>query len=328
MRARLQLLFAAFCLAGCGYVGDTLPPALNVPVKIEDLRAVQRGASLIVMFTPSYRTTEALRLPGLGGVELRCGPMPAGGWDTGRWLEGARELPVNDIKEETLRVEVPSAEWEGKEIVLAARPFSAKGRRAEWSNLAVLSVVAPLPKPERWEVANAPVGVKLTAPANRPRSAGWRIWRQGAADAESKLLAVSNQDSYTDATATLGAKLTYIVQSVLPGGAVEAESEFSDPKEITPADVFAPEPPKGLNVIAGVGSLELTWDRNGESDLAAYVVYRAAGGDFQKLGEAAAAPGYSDRAVEAGKKYRYRVTARDRAGNESEPSITLEILAP
>ena len=328
MRAPYCLLSAGLLLAGCGYVGDTLPPALNIPVRITDLRAVQRSDKLIILFTPSYKTTEALLLPGLGSIELRCGPVPAGGWDWTRWQQSARQIPVSDIKEETTTITVPSAEWQGKEVVIAAREISPKGKLGDWSNLVTLNVVPALAKPDGWTVSNAPVGVKLTAPQNRVSGASWRILRQGPADAESKLLASTKDAEYVDATAALGSKYIYIVQTIVPGSSVESESEFSDPKEFTPADVFPPAPPKGLNVIAGVGSLELTWERNTEADLASYLVYRAADGEFQKIGEAAIAPGYSDRNVEAGKKYRYRITARDRAGNESQPSDIVEIIVP
>ena len=40
------------------------------------------------------------------------------------------------------------------------------------------------------------------------------------------------------------------------------------------------------------------------------------------------ATAFSDRQVESGITYRYRITATDRSGNESEPSKVLEIKAP
>ena len=76
-------------------------------------------------------------------------------------------------------------------------------------------------------------------------------------------------------------------------------------------------------------SIELTWGRDTEPDLAGYRIYRAeAGGEFKKVGETAEAPSYSDRQIEAGKKYRYKVSAFDTAGNESKQSAEIEVTTP
>ena len=42
-----------------------------------------------------------------------------------------------------------------------------------------------------------------------------------------------------------------------------------------------------------------------------------------RSGETSVVPAYSDRAVEAGKTYRYQVAAFDRAGNESARSVAV-----
>ena len=43
MRRWLVAAAAAALLAGCGYIGDPLPPLLNIPARVTDLTAVQRG---------------------------------------------------------------------------------------------------------------------------------------------------------------------------------------------------------------------------------------------------------------------------------------------
>ena len=48
-------------------------------------------------------------------------------------------------------------------------------------------------------------------------------------------------------------------------------------------------------------------------------------GFVEKLAELSVVPTYSDRAVEAGKTYRYAITAVDRAGNESARSGEIEV---
>jgi hypothetical protein len=70
---RLLLFCGALFGAGCGYVGDPLPPLANVPGKIADLAAVQRGARLIVHFTPPAQTTEGFAIKTPLRLDLRVG---------------------------------------------------------------------------------------------------------------------------------------------------------------------------------------------------------------------------------------------------------------
>jgi fibronectin type 3 domain-containing protein len=80
-----------------------------------------------------------------------------------------------------------------------------------------------------------------------------------------------------------------------------------------------------VRTIAAAGSVELTWERNTEADLAGYRVYRATGdGAFEKLDDVQV-PAYSDRKVEAGKTYRYALSAVDQAGNESARSAAVTV---
>jgi len=54
----------------------------------------------------------------------------------------------------------------------------------------------------------------------------------------------------------------------------------------------------------------------------------AAGAAFQKIAGPIDAPAYSDHEIEAGKSYRYAVSALDRTGNESARTAAVEIVAP
>ena len=93
-------------------------------------------------------------------------------------------------------------------------------------------------------------------------------------------------------------------------------------------DRFAPAVPGGLTALAGVSTVELAWERNTEPDLQGYVVYRGLGdGKLEKLSPVEA-PSYSDKAIEAGKTYRYAISSIDRYGNESKPSEAVAISLP
>ena len=98
---------------------------------------------------------------------------------------------------------------------------------------------------------------------------------------------------------------------------------------MTPEDKFPPATPVGLSFILGGKTIELTWTRNTEPDLAGYRIYRAfENNSFERIKETQASTSYSDRNIEPGKHYRYAVTAVDRAGNESKMSEPVTVTAP
>jgi len=85
----------------------------------------------------------------------------------------------------------------------------------------------------------------------------------------------------------------------------------------------APLPPSGLVSRAGDLSIVLHWDRNSESNLSGYRVYRSLTntGPFTLLTSSlVTAPGYCDLAVSDGQTNYYRVTAVDSSSQESPPS--------
>ena len=124
----------------------------------------------------------------------------------------------------------------------------------------------------------------------------------------------------------MGTMYRYRVQAV---NGDQHQSEVSAEAAVTPQDVFPPAVPAELSGVQGVGTIELVWQRNTEEDFAGYNVFRATGGgEFEKIAGPIDAPAYSDRAVEAGKTYRYAVSALDRAGNESARTAPVEVVAP
>ena len=82
-----------------------------------------------------------------------------------------------------------------------------------------------------------------------------------------------------------------------------------------PPDTTPPGAPTGLTATGGEGEIRLDWDDSAAEDVAEYRVYPAAGG------APVAAPSASSTVVAglpAGARAGYRVTAVDRAGNESD----------
>jgi hypothetical protein len=313
MRARalpLSLVVAAG-LAGCGYVGEPLPPALRLPLRVTDLAAVEHGSKIVIRFTPPKLTTENLPIKEQN-LELRVGPYGPEPFQMDAWLRNSDLVPVPDP---TRPLEVPAQKYYGKTVVIAVNAHGPDGRSAGWSNFQILDIVPALPTPEAIEAANAPDAVHLRWRAAAPE---FRIFRDGAQ------IGTSTAPEYTDNTIAYGTTYNYSVESVQKTAHGDAESEVSAVHTFKPEDRFPPAVPAGLVAVPGARTIDLVWDRNTEKDFAGYNIYR----DGRRIASGVTAPAYSDRDVQPRTMYRYELTSVDTAGNESAKSPPAEAVIP
>jgi hypothetical protein len=314
---------AALFLTSCGYIGDPLPPLANVPARVQDLAAVQRGSVIISHLTIPQLTTEGKPIPRPLTFDLRVGTHEGEHFDENDWASHARHIVTPELTGPVATYEIPMKDWTGKEVILGVRITGANGKSSGWSNFVIVHVVPPPPTPEAVEPAATAQGVHLTW---RAAGKSFRVLRK-TEGAEFAVAANVESPEWTDTAAEFGKRYSYIVQTIVPlENNKEAESDLSAEASITPVDKFPPASPAGVHADSAPASIELNWDRNTESDLAGYRVYRATGeGAFGKVAELAAVPTWSDHAVESGKTYRYTLTAFDRAGNESPRSAPVQI---
>jgi hypothetical protein len=312
MRRILPAVAAVLWLAGCGYVGDPLPPLANVPGPVTNLQARQQGSRILVQFTLPVMTTEGIAIKTPLRTDLRIG---AG--------EVAKNVAGGSVKAGVAHYEIPAGEWAGKQVNLAARVAGANEKESAWTNFENLEVVDPPAAPGSVTARNAPDGVTLTwgGPAGT-----FRVWRREGNATEFTAAATVDHSEWTDRAAAAGKPVAYYVERVVKvSGGREATSDPSETAEITPKDTFPPAAPAGLRASAAPSSIELFWERNPEADVAGYRVYRAGpAGEFEKIADVGQAPAYSDRTAESGKMYRYAVSAVDQAGNEGARSAVVE----
>jgi hypothetical protein len=126
-----------------------------------------------------------------------------------------------------------------------------------------------------------------------------------------------------------GTEECFTVRAVQKVATATLESDPSAPTCVTPRDTFAPAAPKGLSVVAGPGTINLSWDANGEADLAGYVVLRGEvpGDTLQPLTPSPlAATNFEDKTARPGVRYAYAIVALDKASpaNRSAPSPRVE----
>lgn len=317
MRALGLAAVITVILAGCGYIGDPLPPALRRPVVVTDLAAVQRGSNIIIQFTIPQQTTEGLPLRGNEDIELRVGP-PAD--NVAAWAKTAERERVRATGN-AARVEAPSTKWTGQTVNIAVNVHGPTGNSMGWSPYVSVDVIPALPKPDTLTAADAPDAVQLEWHAGAPE---FRVFRKLPEDTNWALIGTATKPSYTDSTIEYGKTYDYMVQSIEKAGAGYAESELSDPAAFRPTDKFPPGAPAGLSAVPGSQSIELVWERNTEKDFASYRVFR----NGQLIAQGLTAPAFSDRDVKPGTKYQYQVSALDNAGNESPKSAVAEAVIP
>jgi hypothetical protein len=317
------ILFVFGC--GCGYVGEPLPPLLNIPQAVDDLAAVQRGSRIVVQFTLPKLTTEGVAVKPPVQWDLRAGEAGTGEFHIEQWAARAQILNHGAVENGRVRYEVPAAAWIGKDIVLGVRVTGARGRPSDWSKLVTITVIAPPAMPRELKVDSVPEGVRLSWSGAGP---AYRVFRRADGEEGFRAMGDTAAREFVDRGTEYGKTYRYAVQTIAKTGTGEVESELSPPRPITPADLFPPAIPTGLQAVPTPNTIELAWERDTEPDLAGYRIYRAAaGGEFEKIGETGETTSYSDRQVESGKQYRYAVSAFDKSGNESKRSEPIELMA-
>jgi hypothetical protein len=106
----------------------------------------------------------------------------------------------------------------------------------------------------------------------------------------------------------------YWIRAVRGMGEGAVESAATEPRCVTPVDVFAPEPPSGLSAVVSEGAISLIWESSPDLDVWGYVVLRGAPGDatLLPLNDAPVIETqFTDRSVVPGTRYVYAVVALD-----------------
>jgi predicted small lipoprotein YifL len=199
--------------------------------------------------------------------------------------------------------------------VYAIRGLTKSSRPGPPSTRVEVPLVAPPPPPL------APVGtptetaIVLTwLPPVAEGSVAFNIYKVGGSDPINT--APVSEGKYERVGVEFGTEECFVLRSVQKVAEVDLESDLSPPACVTPRDTFPPAVPKGLSVVAGAGTMNLSWDTNTESDLAGYLVLRgeAPGDTLQPLTAAPiAGTSYEDKTVTPGVRYVYAIVAVDKA---------------
>lgn len=293
---------------GCGYIGPVVPPSPMIPAAVTDLAVTEVGEQLEITFTPPSRTTDSAEIKRFTSFDLHVNDQKY-------------DVPVSM---KPVHFAIPATDWVGKDITVELRTSGKSERHfSAWSNPVKLKVIPPLKAPDVTITATVQ-GYSLSWP-DEGAGVQYDVLRKGATESKFVQIGTSDVAHYVDGTAQWGTPYRYEVMA----HTATAESPIATTKEVNVPDTFPPAVPVGVAGATTADSVELSWDRNTESDLKGYYVYRAGDdGKFVKVGELTVLPAYSDHAVEHGKTYQYEVSAIDQSNNESARSAPVSIAFP
>lgn len=358
-RAVFILGYAALACS-CGRKGEILPPLALVPQPIQTLTTGQRGDRVVLDWPASTAYIDGRSLPSSAVTEIWALRNKAEEANVPRdravvgFLGKARRLAVLDIygrpvlENKTIApppgtLPLAAFHWEwtltpddwkatrlifGVRVKTGKRTFSDFVYMGRWPR----SVSRP-PSPLRAVVRVDRIEIRWTAPSANtdgstpPSLKGYNVYRKSSSGLPVRLNNSTVAAPYfMDRDFEFGVPYSYHVTALSGTEPPYIESDDSDVLEITPADVFPPSPPSGLESVTAPGLVTLIWERSSETDLAGYRVWRKTAGEseFRALTPAAIPENmFTDTAVEKGVRYDYAVSALDRAGNESPRSSVL-----
>ena len=353
-RALGLALLAALALAACGKKGPPVAPGLRLPAPVVDLSAAVREAAIELAWTnPAHRVDRTrlrdLTLARVYRVEDDGSREPPSALLANGGIAGWSEVA-------TIRLAAPEpATLRGNRVVFSDDRGLALGRRYTYVVVAVDSLGRAGPPSQRISVAyvaapEPPIAV-AARPGEREARLTWQpparlsdggpipgplayeVLRAGAPDAPltpvartaEGALALTERDLENDRS------YYYAVRAVRTAAGTTVYGAPSARVAVTPRKLTPPAPPADLAAIASEKTVRLSWKPSPESDVSAYVVYRAgAGGPFVRVGSTPA-PGttFTDRGVPGG-AWRYAVTAQDSAAirNESARSNEATVTVP
>ncbi|SFS05099.1 hypothetical protein SAMN05421771_1033 [Granulicella pectinivorans] len=349
---------------GCASPGNPRPPSLNLPDKATDLSALRIGDRVKISWSPPTRTTDGVDIGFPVTVEICRDPvLPPPRVKPPRPVPvpctAVLHLPGH-AGASTAEDKLPASLLAGPRLAIAyrIRLLNPSGRSAA----PTAPVFAPSGPAEpvvaafhatqtrpgvvlEWGPTPPEAAVEVTRTLVQPQAAAPKEKKQGDIPVGKKtdpaapvlLRPATPANGMLDTAPVTGLTYTYTAQRIsnveLGGRALQLRSEPTSTISVALRDTFPPAPPRGLESVPGSlngkATLDLSWEANTESDLAGYRVYRVDLADpFSTprllTPEPLTEPAFRDTAVLPHHRYRYRVTALDRSGNESRTSEAIE----
>lgn len=346
------ILSIALGSTGCGKVGEPVAPVPRTPVRTEALVGHQRGNAIVLTWLkPDLEQVRRarfrlIRFDIYRDVGLAASP-PSGEPELSNRAQRVGSLLLRDVER------IPSGQAleyvDGplhlfrRQLLYAIRFVGEGERSGPFSNVAALIFDGSVPEAPRdlhaADQSQDVVDLHWRAPEENidgsrpPRIIGYNLYRREAERGPgwSRLNEADPviEPHFLDRRFEYGRRYLYMVRAIArvsDGRSIESgDARVSDH---LPVDRFPPARPEGLTAGSANLVVSLFWAANAESDLAGYNIYRRIASDppnhWSKLNaEPHALTTFRDERTLRGETYFYRITAVDRAGNESAPSTAV-----
>jgi len=248
-------------VAGCGKVGDPLPPFVRIPGAVKDLAVHQTGYSLVLTWTNPARNIDGSAATDLTQIRIRSNDsvIAAVNVNAAGQMQ-SYEFPVGStlLQQRTFTVQAETA----------------RGKLSENSNPASITPV---------EVPGKVAGLKAVVdqrtitlfwgkPQDHPELADvYLVNRIDPPEEPAVVSKTSYEDDRYQADKTYVYELTAVRRfqgRMVPGVGPE-------PITVLAEDKTPPQTPSGLDVVLSGTAAFLTWTANPETDLAGYRVFRS-----------------------------------------------------
>jgi hypothetical protein len=342
------LILAVATLTGCGVPGAPLPPSLDIPKFVGDLKAVRKGETVTLTWTTPTETTdgELIRKPGKMLVQRAL----VQGRNSELQFQTVSELPLKPSLSDD-RGEVATAKDSVSDLLraggaeFAVYTVLAQGRSGKsfgLPNRASVPLVQVLSPPQSVSAHPVPTGIAIHWDEFGPQEKESRLKTQYAYKVMRRLqgenvavlvkqLPAGNHgmqfvDTGIDWEKTYQYWITPVTLWQDENRKGEVEGNDSAIVDVFAHDSFPPAAPSGLEAVYSAAPqnsfIDLTWTPNTEPDLSGYNVYRhTANSPPVKINsELIKTPRFPDPGIQPGMKYFYSVTAVDLRGNESGKS--------
>ncbi|RMG43491.1 MAG: hypothetical protein D6718_12155 [Acidobacteria bacterium] len=352
MSPRLRRFLAVLCglvAAGCGHRARPRPPRPHIPETPAGVTWRLRGDRLefAARVTPATLGGRPLRPPAelvLLALPV-ASPEKASGWNVPErareYLRSAEEHPVGAAPGDGpawVEGAIDLARLGDAPAFVVALAVRDRASRSLPSDRVPLVPAAPPPAPAACRLVPREEGVEIAWRLDEGEAGPdlvARVYRVDGPPGPEHWSAVAEgpiaAGSVIDRAVRYGERPAYEIVTGRPDGGVPQESFAVSCGAVAYEDRFPPAPPRDLDAVAQAGRIRIFWRAGGSPDEARVLIERQEEGEgrFEPLA-AVPAPDffYEDRAVEPGRRYRYRAAAEDAAGNRSAYAGPTDWLAP
>jgi hypothetical protein len=356
VKAPLAGLTLAFLITGvgCGKRKPPLPPVERVLQRV-DISALQRGDRVILTWRMPARNAGSGSIRNISRADVYRLAEPLNSplalseeeFSSRSTLIASVKIEESDFGLKPMSF-TDKLEFAGQPVRLryALRLVNASGQKAGYSNFLIVEPAANIasnPTDLKTEVRQEAIKLSWTPPAGNISGTaplnllGYNVYRSNSEKEPAKLLNKTpvNETSFSDRLFQFDKNYFYFVRSVSVGDeGAPTESLESNIVEVTPKDIFPPSAPDAITLGATPTSISIFFANNPETDVAGYRIYRSVDPNIDKANwtlltkDPLTTNTFQDTTVKSGETYHYYLTAIDKAGNVSQPSVVVSENVP